>query len=120
MELQNDVAKNSLWRSSTIITPRSGGSNSHHNKGKAPIMQPTSKRDQPIGFKQKIMADTTTLDPMVVKIFFKLWDRGDTLRTLKQTLKGLPSQLPSTITLSENVVHPIRTTTLGIKPRDDC
>ena len=33
IELQNDVAKNSLWRSSTIITPRLGGSNSHHNKG---------------------------------------------------------------------------------------
>jgi hypothetical protein len=53
MELQNDAAKNSLWRSSTIITPRSGGSNSHHNKGKAPMAQPTSKRHQPIVFKQK-------------------------------------------------------------------
>jgi hypothetical protein len=28
MDLQNDAAKNSLWRSSTIITPSSYGSNS--------------------------------------------------------------------------------------------
>ena len=33
VDLQNDAAKNSLWRSSTIITPRSGGSTSHHDKG---------------------------------------------------------------------------------------
>ena len=52
MELQNDVANNSLWRFSTIITPRSGGLNSHHNKGKALMTQPTSKRHQPIIFKQ--------------------------------------------------------------------
>ena len=52
MHLQNDSAKNTLWRSSTIITPRSGGSNSHHNKGKAPMTQPTSKRHQPIVFEQ--------------------------------------------------------------------
>jgi uncharacterized protein YbdZ (MbtH family) len=36
MALQNDAAKNSLWRSSAVITPRSGGWNSHHNKGKTP------------------------------------------------------------------------------------
>ena len=52
MDLQNDDAKNSLWRSSTIITPRTRGSNSHHGKGKAPMPQPTSKRLQPIGFGQ--------------------------------------------------------------------
>ena len=34
MELHNDAAKNSLWRSSTIITPRSSASNSHHSKSK--------------------------------------------------------------------------------------
>ena len=33
MELQTDAAKNSLWRSSTVITPRTGSSSSHHNKG---------------------------------------------------------------------------------------
>ena len=48
MELQNDAAKISLWHSSTIITPSLGGSNSHHNKGKAPMTQSTSKRHQPI------------------------------------------------------------------------
>ena len=46
MELQNDAAKNSLWRSSTIITPRVSGSNAHHGKGKAPMPVPMSKRPQ--------------------------------------------------------------------------
>ena len=40
MDLQNDAAKSCLRRSSTIITPRSSGSNSHHGKGKAPMTQP--------------------------------------------------------------------------------
>ena len=53
MELQNDAAKNSLWCSSTIITPRTGCSNSNHNKGKAPMPQPTFKRHHPIVFKQQ-------------------------------------------------------------------
>jgi hypothetical protein len=44
IDLQNDGAKNSLWRSSTIITPRTGGYNSHHGKGKAPMPPPMSKR----------------------------------------------------------------------------
>ena len=48
MELYNDAAKNSLWRSSTIITPRLGGSNTHQNKGKSPMTQPTSKRHHPV------------------------------------------------------------------------
>ena len=52
MDLHNDAAKNSLWRSSTIITPRMGGSNSHHGKGKAPMPAPMSKRLQPVGFGQ--------------------------------------------------------------------
>jgi hypothetical protein len=52
MDLQNDAAKNSLWRSSTIITPRMGGSNSHHGKCKAPMPPPMSKRPQPAGFGQ--------------------------------------------------------------------
>jgi hypothetical protein len=52
MKLQNDAAKNSLWRSWTIITPRSGGSNSHHNMGRTPMTPPTSKRHQPIDFGQ--------------------------------------------------------------------
>ncbi len=52
MDLQNDATKNSLWRSSTIITPRMGGSNSHHVKGKAPMPAPMSKRLQPTGFGQ--------------------------------------------------------------------
>ena len=52
LELQNDAAKNYLWRSSTILTPRSGGSNSHKNKSKNPMTQPTSKRHQPIVYGQ--------------------------------------------------------------------
>jgi hypothetical protein len=52
MELQNDDAKKSLWRSSTIITPMSGCLNSHHNKGKAPMTQPTCTRHQSIVFKE--------------------------------------------------------------------
>ncbi len=52
MELQNDAAKNSLWRSSAIITPRVGGSNSHHGKGKVPIPAPMPKRQQTAGFGQ--------------------------------------------------------------------
>jgi len=53
MELQTDAAKKSVWRSSTIITPRSSSANSHHNKGKAPMMLLTSKRHHPIVFKQQ-------------------------------------------------------------------
>ena len=52
MDLQNDAAKNSLWRSSTIITLRMGGSNSHHGKGKSPMPPPMSKRLQSTGFGQ--------------------------------------------------------------------
>jgi hypothetical protein len=52
MDLQNDAAKNSVWRSSTIITPRTEGFNSHHGNDKAPMPQSTSKRLQPIGFGQ--------------------------------------------------------------------
>jgi hypothetical protein len=52
MDFQNDVATNSLWRSSTIITPSMGGSNSHHGKGKAPMPPPMFKRPQPAGFGQ--------------------------------------------------------------------
>jgi len=52
MDLQNDTAKNSLWRSSAIITPRTKGSNSHHGKGKAPIPPPMSKRLQSTSFGQ--------------------------------------------------------------------
>ena len=51
MELQNDVAKNSLWRSSIVIIPRSGGSGTHQNKGKSPTTLPTFKRYQPIVFR---------------------------------------------------------------------
>jgi len=48
MKLQNDAPISSLWRSSTIITPRCAGSNTHQNKGKSPMMQPTSKRHQSV------------------------------------------------------------------------
>ena len=50
MDLQYVAAKNSWWRSSTTITPRTGGSNSHHGKGKAPMLPPMS------GFGQKYSA----------------------------------------------------------------
>jgi hypothetical protein len=54
MDLQNDAAKNSLWRSSTIITPRMGGSNNYHGKGKSPMPVPMSKRLQPANFGQNV------------------------------------------------------------------
>ena len=53
MALQTDVAKNSLWRSWTVITPRTGGSNTHQNKGKSPMTQPNFKRPQLSNFGQK-------------------------------------------------------------------
>jgi hypothetical protein len=46
MALQTDASKNSLWRSSTMITPKTGGSSTHQNKGKSPITQPNFKRPQ--------------------------------------------------------------------------
>ncbi len=52
MALQTNAAKNSLWRSSTVITPRTGGSNTHQNKGKIPITDPSFKRPQPSWFGQ--------------------------------------------------------------------
>ena len=72
MDLHNDAAKNYLWRSSTIITPRSGGSNSHHGKGKAPMTQPNCKRHQPIVLGLIILIVTTALDLVVVKVFLTL------------------------------------------------
>ena len=52
MDFQNDDAKNSVWRSWTIITLRTGGPNSHHGKGKASMPPQTSKRLQPASFGQ--------------------------------------------------------------------
>ena len=52
MALQTDGAKNNLWRSSTVITPKTGGSNTHQNKGKSPMSQPSLKRPQPSIFWQ--------------------------------------------------------------------
>jgi hypothetical protein len=52
MELQNDANKNYLWRSSIIVTLISGGSNSHKNKGKNPMTQPTPKRHQPVVYEK--------------------------------------------------------------------
>ena len=39
-----------------------------------------------------ILVGTATLEPVVVKVFLTLRDRGDTLRMLKHNLKGLPSK----------------------------
>ncbi len=47
MALQTDVAKNRLWRSSTVITPRTGGSDTHQNKEKSTMTQPGFKRPRP-------------------------------------------------------------------------
>ena len=56
MNLQTGVTKNSLWRSSTMITLRMGGSSSHYGKGKASMPPPMSKRLQPAGFRQNTFA----------------------------------------------------------------
>ena len=45
---------------------------------------------------RKFLAVTAALELVAVKVFLILRDRGDTLRMLKQTLKGLSSSLPST------------------------
>ena len=66
-----------------------------------------------------ILADTGALNPTVVKVFLTIWDCGDDLRTLKQTLRGLLSPLHSTSTLSGSVALTVRTTTLGTKLRND-
>jgi hypothetical protein len=42
--LQNDAAKNILWRSIAVNIPRSGNSGTTHNKGKAPMPMPSYKR----------------------------------------------------------------------------
>jgi hypothetical protein len=47
MALQTDATKNRLWRSSTVITPKTGGSNTHQNKGKSHMTQRSFKRHQP-------------------------------------------------------------------------
>jgi hypothetical protein len=52
MALQNDAAKNNLWRSSNVITPKTGGSNTRQNKGKILMTQPSFKRSQPSIFGQ--------------------------------------------------------------------
>ncbi len=44
MALQTDDAKNNSWRPSTVITPRTRGSNTHQKKEKSPMTQPSLKR----------------------------------------------------------------------------
>jgi hypothetical protein len=44
LTLQNDVAKNSLWRSSAVNIPRNSSSAKTQNKGKAPMPMPPYKR----------------------------------------------------------------------------
>ena len=45
INLQNDVAKTSLWRSTAVNIPRSGNSETTQNKGKAPMpTMPSYKR----------------------------------------------------------------------------
>jgi hypothetical protein len=44
--LQNYAAKNSLWCSTAIITPRLGSFGTTHNKGKIPMPTPSYKRPQ--------------------------------------------------------------------------
>jgi hypothetical protein len=52
MALWTDDAKNNFWRSSIVITPGSGGTNTHQNKGKIPMTPPNLKRSQPTSFGQ--------------------------------------------------------------------
>ncbi len=52
MALQNDAAKNILWRSSTRITPRFDGPGTQQNKGKSPMTPQTFNRPQPNHFGQ--------------------------------------------------------------------
>jgi hypothetical protein len=96
MALQTDVAKNSLWRSSTVITPRTGGSNTHHNKGKSPMTKPSFKRPRPSSFGQNHSGSQTALEAVAIKVPQAIRGRGDSLRMLKQILKGLRSLLLST------------------------
>ncbi len=91
MALQTDAAKNSLWRSSIVITPGIGDSNSHQNKGKSPMTQPNFKRPQLSNFGQKNLAVTAALEAIVIKVPPAVRDRGDSQMMIKQILKGLQS-----------------------------
>ncbi len=91
MALHTDVAKNSLWRSSIVIKPKTGGSNTHQNKGKTPMTQPNFKRPQLSNFGHKILAVTAALEAVVINVPQAVRDRGDKQRTIKQILKGLQS-----------------------------
>ena len=119
MDLQNDAAENSLRRSSTIVTPRIGGSNSHHGKGKAHMPQPASKRLQPIGFGQNHFGSHDSFGAISSKGVSNTMKSWGHPKNAKETLKGLLSPLPSTSTSNENVATKARTTTLGTKPRND-
>ena len=44
LTLQNDVAKNSLWRSAAVNIPRNSSSATTQNKGKAPMPMPSYTR----------------------------------------------------------------------------
>jgi hypothetical protein len=67
MVLQNDAAKNSSWRSSSIITPRMGGYNFHHGKGKAPMLAPMPKRPQTTGFGQNTFGNHGSFEAITSK-----------------------------------------------------
>jgi hypothetical protein len=54
MALHNDVAKNSLWPSTTVITPRFGGFATTQNKGKNHNPSPSYKRPRLNHFQQNM------------------------------------------------------------------
>ena len=87
MDLQNDATKNSLWRSSTIITPRTRGSNSHHGKGKAPMPQSTSKRLQPVGFGQNTVGSHGSFGASTSKGFSNTMKTGGHFKNAKADFK---------------------------------
>ena len=115
MDLQNDVAKKSLWRSSTIITPRTRGSNSNHGKGKAPMAPPTSKRLQSADFGQNTFGNHGSSSKGVSNTM-KSWGRS-------KSAKANYNESSRSVTFNKhtkwNVAITTRTTNLGPKPRND-
>ncbi len=87
MELQNDAAKNSLWRSSTNIIPRVSGSNAHHGKGKAPMPVPMSKRPQTTGFGQNTFGSHGSFGASTSKGVFDTMKAGGHFKNAKADFK---------------------------------
>jgi hypothetical protein len=118
MELQNDDANNSLWRSSTIITSRSSGSGTHQNKCKSPMTQPSFKRHHPIIFGLNNSSSHVSSRGNGSNGTSNNKGQQGPSKDAKEDFKRHTKSTTFDRGLNGNVVHPARILNPRTKPRD--